>query len=56
VWERARDGFISTINSMVRGFGNFIVNIVSSSPVLIPLIVIFVILLLKIKKYWKKKI
>ncbi len=56
VWERARDGFISTVNSMVRGFGNFIVNIVSSSPVLIPVIVIFLILLLKIKKYWKKKI
>ncbi|HBV67365.1 MAG TPA: hypothetical protein DEF04_03670 [Clostridiales bacterium] len=56
VWERAREGFISTINSMVRGFGNFIVNVVSSSPVLIPTIIIFVILILKIKKYWKKKI
>ncbi len=56
VWERAREGFISTINSMVRGFGNFIVNVVSSSPVLIPAIIIFVILILKIKKYWKKKI
>jgi len=56
VWERAKEGFISTINSIVRGIGNLIVNLVSSSPILIPAIVIFIILLLKIKKYWKKKL
>ncbi|MGD9568264.1 MAG: DUF4349 domain-containing protein [Sedimentibacter sp.] len=56
VWERAKEGFISTVNGIVRGFGNLIVNIVSSSPVLIPVVLIFVVLLLKIKKYWKKKL
>lgn len=56
VWERAKEGFIGTVNSIVRGIGNLIVNLVSSSPILIPAIVIFVILLFKIKKYWKKKL
>lgn len=56
VWERAKEGFISTVNSIVRGFGNLIVNLVSSSPILIPIIIVFVVLLVKMKKYWKKKI
>lgn len=56
IWERAKEGFIGTVNQIVRGIGNLIVNIVASSPVLVPVIVIFVILLGKIRKYWKKKL
>lgn len=55
VWERAKEGFISTVNSIVRGIGNLIVNLVASSPILIPVIIIFIILLMKIRKYWHKK-
>lgn len=56
VLERSKEGFINTINSIVRGFENLIVDLVSSSPILIPVIIIFAVLLLKIKKYWKKKL
>ncbi|WMJ78944.1 MULTISPECIES: DUF4349 domain-containing protein [unclassified Sedimentibacter] len=55
IWERAKEGFINTVNSIVRGFGNMVVAAVTSSPILIPIIIIFIVLLLKIKKYWKKK-
>ena len=56
IMERSKEGFISTVNSIVRGFGNFIVNIASAAPIVIPAAIIFIILLLRIKKYWKKKI
>ncbi len=56
VLERAREGFINTVNRIVRGTGNLIVNLISSSPILVPAIIIFVILFLKVKKYWKKKL
>ncbi len=56
VIERAREGFINTVNRIVRGTGNLIVNLISSSPILVPAIIIFVILFLKVKKYWKKKL
>ena len=56
VWERAKEGFINTVNSIVRGIENLIVNLVSSSPVLIPVIIIFIILLMKIRKYWQRKL
>ncbi len=56
VWDRAKEGFIHTVNGIVRGLGNFIVNIVASLPILVPAIIIFAILLIKIKKYWKKKL
>lgn len=56
VWDRAREGFINTVNGIVRGIGNLIVNLVSYSPILIPVILIFVVLLLNIKKYWKKRL
>lgn len=56
IWDRAKEGFINTINSIVRWFGNLAVDLISSSPILIPIIVIFAVLLMKIKKYWKKKL
>lgn len=56
VLERSKEGFIGTINLIVRGIGNFVVSLVSSSPILIPLIIIFAVLLLNVKKYWKKKL
>lgn len=56
VWDRSKEGFIGTVNSIVRGIENLIIGLVSSSPILIPAIVIFIILLLKIKMYWKKKL
>lgn len=55
VWERSRDGFINTVNEIIRALENFVVRIVSSSPVLIPLIIIFIVGFLKIKKYTKRK-
>lgn len=56
VWKRAREGFISTVNGIARGIENLIVDLVSSSPLLVPAIIIFIILLVKIKKYWRKKL
>ena len=56
VWDRSRDGFINTVNGIIRSFENLVVNIVSSSPILIPAIIICIAGFLKIRKYWKKKI
>ncbi len=56
VWDRAKEGFINTVNGIIRGVENIIVGIVSSSPILIPAIIICVIGFLKLRKYWKKGI
>lgn len=56
IWERAKEGFINTVNGIVRGLGNLVISFIASTPILIPAIIIFVILLNKIKKYWKKKL
>lgn len=56
VWDRAKRGFIITVNSIIRGIENLIVNVFSSLPILIPILIIFILLLSKIRKYWKKKL
>lgn len=56
VWERSKNGFINTVNGIIRALENLVVNIVSSSPILIPFIIICVVGFFKIKKYWKRKI
>ena len=56
VWERSKNGFITTINGIIRSIENLIVSIISSSPILIPFIVICLVGFFKIRKYWKKRI
>ncbi len=56
VWDRSKNGFINTVNGIIRTVENFVVNIISSSPILIPFIVICIIGFLKIRKYWRHKI
>lgn len=56
VWERSKNGFITTVNSIIRSIENLVVNIISSSPILVPFIVICLIGFFKIRKYWKRKI
>ena len=56
VWDRSRDGFINTVNGIIRSFENLVVNIVSSSPILIPAIIICIVGFLKLRKYWKRNI
>lgn len=56
VWDRSKDGFISTVNDIVRALENIFVNIVSSAPILLPVIIISIVIFLKIKKYWRNKI
>lgn len=55
VWERSKNGFINTVNGIIRALENFVVSIISSSPVLIPFIVICIVGFVKIRKYWRKK-
>ena len=55
VWERSKNGFINTVNRIIRALENLVVNIISSSPILIPFIVICIVGFFKIKKYWKKR-
>jgi len=55
VWERAKEGFINTVNSVIRTVENLLIYIVSVAPVLIPVLIIFVILLAKFNKYRKSK-
>ena len=56
VWDRSKEGFINTVNGIIRAVENLVVNLVSSSPILIPAIVICIVGFLKIKKYWRHKI
>ncbi|MGB4439865.1 MAG: DUF4349 domain-containing protein [Sedimentibacter sp.] len=55
VWERAKEGFINTVNGVIRTVENLLIYIVSIAPVLIPVVIIFVILVSKFNKYRKSK-
>lgn len=54
VWERAKEGFINTINGIVEIGENLIIKAVSLSPVLIPIIIILIIVFINIRKNRKK--
>ncbi|HHZ00771.1 MAG TPA: DUF4349 domain-containing protein [Tissierellia bacterium] len=56
LWDRSKAGFINTVNGIIRSVENLIVGIVSSSPILVPAVIICIIGFLKIRKYWKKRI
>ena len=56
VWDRSKDGFINTVNGIIRSVENLFVSIVSSSPILIPAIIICIVGFIKIRKYWRRKI
>ncbi|MEL7647442.1 MAG: DUF4349 domain-containing protein [Sedimentibacter sp.] len=55
VWERAREGFIYTVNSIIRSLENMVIYLISASPLLIPFIIVAVIVVFKLKKYIMKK-
>ena len=50
VWERAKEGFINTVNGIVDIGENLIIALISLIPVLVPLIIILIILVVKIRK------
>ena len=50
VWERAKEGFINTINGIVELGENLIVALISLLPVLLPLLIILIIVFIKFKK------
>lgn len=54
VWDRSKDGFINTLNGIIRSLENFVVGLVSSSPILVPFIIICLVGFLKLRKHWKK--
>ena len=56
VWERSRDGFINSVNGIIRSLENLLVGIVSSLPILIPAIIICIVGFLKLRKHWKREI
>jgi hypothetical protein len=56
VWDRSKNGFINTVNGIIRSLENLVVSIVSSSPILIPAIIICIVGFLKLRKYWKRNI
>lgn len=55
MWDKSKEGFINTVNSIIRTFENLLIYIVSVSPILIPAIIILVVVLLRIKKYMKNR-
>lgn len=55
VWDKSKEGFIMTVNSIIRTFENLLIYIVSVSPILIPAIIILVIVLVRVKKYMKNR-
>ncbi|KAF5035633.1 hypothetical protein DSECCO2_583540 [anaerobic digester metagenome] len=55
VWYKSKEGFIMTVNSIIRTFENLLIYIVSVSPILIPAIIILVIVLVRVKKYMKNR-
>lgn len=50
VWERAKVGFINTVNRIVEFGENLIILLVSITPILIPILIILIILWIKIRK------
>lgn len=50
VWERAKVGFINTVNRIVEFSENLIILLVSITPILIPILIILIILWIKIRK------
>jgi negative regulator of sigma E activity len=55
MWDKSKEGFINTVNSIIRTFENLLIYIVSVSPILIPAIIILVIVLVRVKKYLKNR-
>ncbi len=56
VWERARDGFINTVNSILKFGENLIIWMISISPLLLPvLIVVAIIIFIRRKKMKNNK-
>lgn len=55
MWDKSKEGFINTVNSIIRTFENLLIYIVSVSPILIPTIIILVIVLVKVKKIMKNR-
>ena len=56
VWDRSKDGFINTVNSIINSMENLLVNIISNSPILIPVILICTVGFLKIRKYRRRNL
>ena len=56
VWERARDGFINTVNSILKFGENLIIWLISISPLLLPiLIIVAIIIIIRRKKLKNNK-
>lgn len=55
VWERAKEGFINTINGIIELGENLIVALVSLLPVLLPLLIILIVVIVKLRKRNKIK-
>jgi len=54
LWERAKDGFINTVNGLIQAGEDIVILIVSLAPILIILVILLIIILVKVKKYRKK--
>jgi len=55
VWEKAKEGFINTVNGMVHIVENLIVLLISFIPILIPVLIVVIILYIKFRKNKLKK-
>ncbi|MBP1926081.1 hypothetical protein J2Z76_001945 [Sedimentibacter acidaminivorans] len=50
VWERAKEGFVNTINGIVDVTENIIISLISVTPILVPALIILVIVWIKLRK------
>ncbi len=55
LWTRAKEGFIDTINGIIRAAEDFIVFLIANSPIIVMLVVVIVIVLTFVRKKLKKK-
>jgi hypothetical protein len=56
VWDRAKEGFINTVNGIVNLVENILIFIISLSPILIPFAIILIIVFIKIRKNQKNNL
>ncbi|MDF2677684.1 MAG: hypothetical protein K0Q97_2009, partial [Bacillota bacterium] len=56
VWDRAKEGFINTVNGIVDLVENILILIISLSPILVPFAIILIIVFIKIRKNQKNKL
>lgn len=54
IWERAKEGFVSTVNRIIEIGENIMILLISITPVLVPVLIVIIVIWIKHKKSKKE--